>query len=541
MKRLLPIVICLILGNIACAQQIDRPKLVVGIVIDQMRWDYLYRYYDRYDENGGFKRFLNNGFTCDNTFVPYAPTVTACGHACIYTGSVPAINGITGNIWYDNDLRKSVYCTEDDAVHTVGSKTEAGKQSPRNLLTTTIGDELKLATNFRAKVFGVAIKDRGSILPAGHTADGAYWFDYKVGKWVTSDYYMKALPSWAAGFDAPKMIDSYYKEGWKLLYPANTYLQSTEDDQPFESKVFGANATKFPYKLDEYVGNNYSAFLSTPFGNTLAADFAKQLVINEKLGTDSITDLLALSFSSPDYIGHAFGPNSVEVEDNYLRLDKTLGEFLDFLDEQIGKDQYTVFLSADHAVAHIPSFAAQKNIPSGYINFVSVIDSLNNVLRPKYRKEKTIVALTNYQVSIDQDVLNNNKINVDELKATIITALQKMPGVDRAFDIDRINQIALPHKMEEMFANGYNPHRSGQIQIVLRPQWLEGFTGGGTSHGLWNPYDSHIPLLWAGWGIKKGKSTREVYMTDISATLAALLHIQMPNGCIGKVIEEVIR
>ena len=183
------------------AQSVPRPKLVVGIVVDQMRWDYLYRYYDRYSATGGFKRMLSQGFSCDNTFIPYTPTVTACGHASIYTGSVPAINGITGNYWYDNVANKTVYCTEDSTVTTVGSPTTAGLQSPRNLFVNTLGDELRLASNFRGKVVGVALKDRGSILPAGHSANAAYWYDPKTGDWITSTFYMTDLPKWVKDLD----------------------------------------------------------------------------------------------------------------------------------------------------------------------------------------------------------------------------------------------------------------------------------------------------------------------------------------------------
>ena len=355
----------------------------MGIVVDQMRWDFLYRYYNRYAENGGFKRLMKQGFNCDNTLIPYAPTVTACGHASIYTGSVPSINGMTGNLWWDNQLNRSVYCTEDSSVKTVGSNTTLGLQSPRNLLTTTIGDELRLATNFKSKVIGIALKDRASILPAGHSANGAYWFDSKTGDWITSDYYMKNLPEWVKNFNSKKLIDTYYKEGWKTLYPLNTYTQSTADENAYEGKPFGA-AKGFPYNFSSYAGSNYSAFLATPFGNTITEEFAKQAIINEQLGADSITDLLAVSFSSTDYVGHTFGPNSVETEDTYLRLDKDLGDFLNFLNTTVGKDQYVIFLSADHGVAHVPAFAKDHNIPAGSIDFSSLTDKMNAALNEKF-------------------------------------------------------------------------------------------------------------------------------------------------------------
>jgi hypothetical protein len=249
-KRILFLLFSLV-TIIAKSQSTERPKLIVGIVIDQMRWDYLYRY-NRYAENGGFKRMIGNGYSCDNTYITYTPTITACGHSSIYTGSVPAITGITGNFWIDRLTGRDVYCTDDKNVKTVGSNTEAGLMSPANLLATTICDELRLATNFRSKVVGVSLKDRGSILPAGHTANAAYWFDTKAGSWITSTYYMNKLPAWVDDFNAKKLVDKYYEQGWNTLYPINTYEQSSEDAKTYEAKALGGNT--FPYNTKQYIG-----------------------------------------------------------------------------------------------------------------------------------------------------------------------------------------------------------------------------------------------------------------------------------------------
>lgn len=541
MKKILSLILVVAVSLSISAQSLQRPKLVVGIVIDQMRWDYLYRYYDRYAETGGFKRLMNQGFSCENTFIPYSPTVTACGHACIYTGSVPSINGITGNFWWDYDQNKSVYCTEDSSVNTVGSNTNAGSESPKNLLTTTIGDELKLATNFQSKVVGIALKDRSSILPAGHSANSAYWFDPKAGVWITSDFYMKSLPEWVKKFNSKQMIDSFYNSGWNTLFPLNTYTQSTPDENAYEGKPFGATAKGFPYNLKSNLGNNYNTVLATPFGNTLTAEFAKQAIVNEQLGSDAITDLLAVSFSSPDYIGHAFGPNSIEEEDNYLRLDKELGDFFNFLDSKIGKDQYIVFLSADHGVAHVPSFAREHKIPAGSMDFLTLAHKMDAGLKEKFGKENLILNIANYQVSLNIPLIDSSSLKVIDIKNWVINYLSKQNGIDRVIDMDDFNKVPLNSKVKEMLTNGYNPARSGQIQMILQPQWIEGFGNGGTTHGVWNPYDSHIPLLWYGWGIKQGKTNRELYMTDIAPTLAALLHIQMPSGNVGKVIPEIFK
>ncbi|MEN9497854.1 MAG: hypothetical protein RL750_753, partial [Bacteroidota bacterium] len=350
-KKVLPLLLILFCGNLLAQTNTPaRPKLVVGIILDQMRWDYLYRYHDRYATDGGFKRLLNQGASCENTFIPYTPTVTACGHASVYTGSVPSINGITGNAWWDQDKQATVYCTDDKSVRTVGSENTSGMMSPRNLLTTTIGDELRMATQFKAKVVGVALKDRGAILPAGHSANAAYWYDNKTGNWVTSTYYRNELPEWVKQYNAQKRPDAFYKLGWQTMYPATTYTASTVDEKPYENPLFG---TKLPYDLNSFIGKDYSKILTTPHGNTLTFEFAKKALIADSLGKDGITDLLAVSFSSPDYIGHSFGPNSVEAEDGFLRIDRELGEFLRFLDKEVGANQYTIFLSADHGAAPV--------------------------------------------------------------------------------------------------------------------------------------------------------------------------------------------
>jgi predicted AlkP superfamily pyrophosphatase or phosphodiesterase len=523
------------------AQNLQRPKLVVGIVVDQMRWDFLYRYYDRYAESGGFKKLLSQGFSCENTMIPYAPTVTACGHACIYTGSVPAINGITGNFWWDHKFNRSMYCTEDSSVKTVGSSTEYGLQSPRNLLTTTIGDELRLATNFRSKVISIALKDRGAILPGGHSANAAYWYDMKTGDWITSSYYINDLSPWVKTFNAQKLADKYYKEGWNTMYPLNTYVQSTLDVVSYENKPFGADAKGFPYNLSKFAGSNYGIIEATPFGNTLTVELAKAAIANEQLGSDAITDFLAVSFSSTDYVGHSFGPNSIEQEDTYLRLDKDIGEFLKFLDSKIGKDQYLVFLSADHGAAHVPAFAKEHKLPAGNVNIQALYNELNSALKSKFGKEGLVSDIGNYQVSLNLPLIESSSLKIVDIKTWVIDYLTKQPGIARAFATDDLPTVTLNTKQREALVNGYYPARSGQVQMIFQPQWIEGFLTGGTTHGVWNPYDAHIPLIWYGWGIKPGKTNREIYMTDIAPTIAALLHIQVPNGSIGKVIEEVFK
>lgn len=538
MQRLFTVVLILFFSAALQAQPLQRPKLVVGLVVDQMRWDYLYRYYDRYDAKGGFKRMLNQGFSCENTMIPYTPTVTACGHTSIYSGSVAAVSGITGNAWWDRQQMRTVYCAEDKTVNTVGSTSSLGKMSPRNMLVTTICDELRLATNFKSKVIGISLKDRGGILPAGHTANAAYWYDNTNGNWISSTYYMNELPSWATAFNNKKWADSFYRQGWKLLDSIKKYQQSTADEKSYEAKPFGP---KFPYDLTSFIGKDYGKIATTPMGNTLTTEFAKAAIVAEQLGADNITDFIAISYSSPDYIGHTFGPTSVEAEDGFLRLDKELGSLLDFLDSKIGKNQYLLFLSADHGVAQVPEFMQENKLPAGRVFTNTIMSNLNKEIKEKYNISNVIVSDDNYQLHLNHPALDSAKISKKELSRWIVEKLASDSGIARAFAIEDLYNVPLQPKIRSMLNNGYYPPRSGDIQIILKPGYIDAYSPTGTTHGLWNPYDAHIPLLWFGWGIKPGKSNKEVSMTDIAPTIAALLRIQMPSGCVGEPITDVLK
>lgn len=528
----------LLFFSVAHAQTPSKPKLVVGLVIDQMRWDFLYRFQDRYGA-GGFRRLLNEGYSCENTFIPYTPTYTAPGHASVYTGSVPSLNGIIGNNWYNRYSNRVVYCTDDSTVKGVGTTTAAGNMSPRNMSTSTVSDELRLATNFKSKSIGIALKDRGAILPAGHAANAAYWFDDATAGWISSTYYMQSLPQWMVQFNNRKLPDTYMAQTWKTLYPIDTYTQSTTDASQFEGN-FPGGGTTFDHHTEAIPAASRAAVLRvTPYGNTLTAETAKAAIEGESLGARGVTDFLAVSFSSPDYIGHTFGPNSVEIEDTYLRLDKDLADFLTYLDTKIGKGQYLLFLTADHAVAHVPGFAEENKLPAGLSNSTALQKNLNDALQKEFGNGNYIQAIINYQVFLNNELIaQSKKLNREAIKRSVIQNLLLQPGIDKAMDLENIPAASLPEPLRMMLANGYNQKLSGDIQFLYRPQWFEGGARG-TTHGSWNPYDSHIPLVWFGWGVKSGKTHREVYMTDIAPTVAAMLQIQMPNGSIGKVIEEV--
>ena len=532
-------------ATVTATNILPRPKLVVGIVVDQMRWDYLYRFYDRYQSNG-FKRLLNEGFSCDNTLIPYIPTFTAPGHTCIYTGSEPAIHGIAGNDFIIQATGKSMYCTEDTTVKTLGSTSKAGEMSPRNLLVSTVTDELRLATNFRSKVIGIALKDRGGILPAGHTANAAYWFDDKSGNWISSTYYMKQLPQWVNEFNNQKLPEAYLKSDWTPLYPIDTYVQTLPDNSKYEGKFKGMDAPTLPVKTSALYKGNLGMIRSTPYGNTLTLDMAVAAINGEQLGQRGITDFLTVSFSSTDYVGHQFGPNSVEIEDTYLRLDRDFATFFTFLDAKVGKGNYIVFLTADHGAAHNTAFLNDHGIPAGVWDDGAVRDSLNKLLLRKYKVEKLVINLGNYQVNFNNADIGYAKLNKDDLIKDCTAYLEKQKGVAYAVDMRNVETANVPAELRTRIINGYNPEHSGDIQIILQPGWYTGHSSGdggptGTTHGTWNPYDAHIPLVFMGWGIPHGHLNRETHMTDIAATVAALLHIQAPNGCIGKPIVEALK
>ncbi len=524
--------------TIAAFAQTTKPKLVVGLVIDQMRWDYMYRFNTLYGE-GGFKRLLKEGFSAENTLVPYVPTYTAVGHTCIYTGSVPAISGIVGNNWFDRKTGKGVYCTDDSTVATVGNSGKAGKMSPDNLWVTTITDELRLSNNFKSKVIGIALKDRGAILPAGHSANAAYWYD--AGKWISSTHYMNALPTWVDQFNGKDVAGNYMSKDWTTILPMSSYDLSTADDEPYENAIKGESTVTFPHKLSSIPDNiKYESFRTTPFANTFTFDFAKAAIENEKLGSNNVTDFLAVSISSTDYIGHAFGPNSVEIEDTYLRLDRDIADFLQYLDAKLGKGNYTIFLSADHAVAHIPAFLAEHKIPGGNFEDGDLKKELNQMIAADFGISNVVQSLQNYQVYLNINELEKQGKDVAAVKKAVIKTLQAKPFIITAFETDKLALTTLPEPQKTMLANGYNNKRSGDIQFTLKPGYFDGGTKG-TTHGLWNPYDAHIPCVFFGWGVKPGKTNRETYMTDIAATIAAMLHIQMPSGCVGKVITELVK
>lgn len=523
------------------SKPVARPKLVVGVVVDQMRWDFLYRYAEKYG-SGGFNRLTREGYSCANTHINYSPSYTAAGHSCVYTGSVPAIHGIVGNTWYDLNEGKSVSNVGDSTKTTIGAATNTGKVSPHRMLTSTITDELRLATNMQSKVIGVALKDRSSILPAGHAANAAYFYDGSTGNFVTSSYYMQQLPAWVQKFNDQKLAAKLLEKNWNTILPLAQYTESHADDVTFEGAFSNEGKPIFEHRVGELTKTSYSILPATPFGNTITLEMAKAAIANENLGKGKATDFLAVSLSSTDYVGHQFGPNSVEVEDCYLRLDKEFETFFAYLDNTIGKGNYLLFLTADHGAAHVPAYlqADSIRIPAGVFDMDTTMKQLEAKLSAKYGTGPWLLNYDNMQIYLNNKLIAQKNLNRNELIDICINFVSGFSGINQVIDLQHLNEAPIVDVMKENICKGLYPKRSGDLYVLYQPGWFEDHYKG-TTHGTIYSYDTHIPLVWMGWGITPGEDHNDIHMTDIAPTLAAMLHIQEPNGNIGKVIQGLFK
>ena len=536
----------LVLNIQAQSSKKDQPKLVVGIVIDQMRQEYLYRFESKFGA-GGFKRLMNEGFMLKNAHYNYTPTCTGPGHAAIYTGATPSIHGIIGNEWYDKELKKKVNCVEDGKQKPIGSDVGKGDISPWRLLSSTITDELELATQRRAKVIGISMKDRGAVLPAGHTPDGAYWYDGKTGKFITSTYYKAALPLWVDQFNELNLADKYLNQEWKTILPIDQYVESGPDDTPYETKFAGKEQVTFPYNLKELrkLNGNFDLIKKTPFANDLLTDLAKATLLAEAMGKDEWTDFLTVSYSATDVLGHADGPNSIEIEDMYIRLDKNMEDLLNYLDKEIGSDTYTVFLTSDHGVADIPQYLKDIKIPAGKLNMANLEVKVNDFLQRYYPGKKVIESISNEQVFLNQELFigDPKSSGIDLLIATELISkfLITIDGIAEVYTEGLIRQGSYSEGGGKgMVIRGFHTKRSGDIAFSLQSGWTDESESKGTGHGSSYTYDTHVPVLFYGVGIKKGSSSHYHTITDIAPTLSILLKIKFPSGCTGQPIVELL-
>ena len=492
MKKALSILLFSLLA-LGTTAQIQRPKLVVGLVVDQMRWDYLYYYYNQY-RTDGLRRLVDQGFSFENTLINYLPAVTAVGHSSIYTGSVPAFTGIVSNNFYLHG--KWTYCCDDSSVKTVGANTDEGKMSPRNLLASGLGDMLKMATDCKAKVIGISIKNRAAILPAGHSGDAAYWWDTAAGHFITSSYYMNQLPEW----------------------------------------VKAANK-----KIATKPGTNV---ITSVAGVTKTFQMAEAAIDAEQLGQDSVTDLLAISVSSTDAIGHTYGTRGQKNHDVYMELDRQLAQFMNLLDEKVGKGQWLMFLTADHGASHNHNLLKQHRMEAGGLDFNKNFKPVETALEKEFGFAPVIKKESNGWVYINEVGAAKSGKSMDKVKAAVCEKLLANDSILYAVDCEKVLTTTVPEPVREMIVNGYRKFRSGDIFIVPKAGW-EDVDGSdkyiGTTHAQWNPYDTHIPFVMYGWNVPHGQTSAQAHITDIAPTICAMLHIQMPNSCVGKAMNDYLK
>jgi predicted AlkP superfamily pyrophosphatase or phosphodiesterase len=482
-----------------------KARLVVGIVIDQFRYDYLTRFENSFGE-GGFKRLRTRGAVFANANYLHTPTYTACGHATFMSGTTPAQNGIIGNEWFDRETGKRVTSVSDGSAKLLGGGEGISGMSPHRLIGSTIGDELKLASGGQAKVIGISFKDRSAILPAGKRPNGAYWFDSKTGSLVSSTYYFSDLPEWVKKFNREKKPDRYMNAG-------------SEDSSGQHS---------------------YDKFDATPQANDYLTDFAKAAIENEKLGADEITDLLTISFSANDLIGHTYGPYSHEVEEVTLHTDKVLAQFFNYLDQKIGLDRVVIALTADHGVAPIPGDARALGF-GGRLDAKALAETIESTLDRQFEDEKWIISFVNSNVYLDESVIERRKVSIEEIERAACQAALKEPGIAACFTRSQLISGALPQTMiARSVANGFYPQRNGNIVVVPQPFHFFG-EGSGTTHGTPYSYDTHVPVIFYGAGIHAGIYYGSSSPADIAPTLAALLKIEMASNSTGRILSEALR
>jgi predicted AlkP superfamily pyrophosphatase or phosphodiesterase len=523
----------------------DKPRLVIGIVVEQLKYDQLEKFRDRLGDNG-IKRLINEGTYFKNASFQYMLTQSAPGHATIATGAEPSFHGITSDNWYLPLRNELIYCTKDINVNPTGGSYESGLHSPLNLQASTFSDELEMATNKAAKVYGIGIKESSAILSAGHSADEAYWFDNTTGTWMTSTYYTDTLPAWVNDFNAMKFPDSYLNSIWSFLRPAKDYSDCLADSGKFE-RGFN-NISYFPYDLKKLRSkgivnsrNDFSLLRETPFANSLTTNFAIRLMENEKLGKDDITDYISICYSSTDNIGHRFGPSSVEMGDAILRLDDEIGNLLKFLNDSIGKKNFLIYFTSAHGISEIPAVLENNRIPSGYFKQNQALQLLRSYLNAVYGEGDWVKGYSERQVFLNRTLIEDARLQLDDVQKKVARFLVQFSGVAAAYPYSAFEANDFGNGNLKRIINNFNPQRSGDVIITLNPGWVENEGDFVTNHNSPYEYDSHVPLIWYGWTVNRSTVTRRVNMTDIAPTLSSLCKVPTPNASTGEPLVELLR
>jgi predicted AlkP superfamily pyrophosphatase or phosphodiesterase len=523
-----------------------------------LRGDLPTRYFERLG-SGGFKYLWEEGLVYSDAHHAHANTETIVGHATLATGTYPSIHGMVGNLWFDRNTGRSIYNIEDanysllsknadvnDAAEIDPTQRAAntGGRSPNAILTTTFSDELSANTNGKAKVFSVSVKDRGAVSMAGHSGK-AFWFSKSSGEFVTSNYYYDRYPEWVNGWNAQQLPQKYADTDWQLLNKASGYLFKDSDDRAWETDVAGFGRV-FPHAYGKSSSPYFNTLLTlSPAGDELTLDFATTLLKNEKLGQDNITDYLAISFSSTDYVGHVFGPSSLEAEDNILRLDRTLAKLFKTLDKEVGLDNILIVLSADHGGADTPGYLAEHNTPAGYVDMSSwETDAAIKRIKKRFKiKGKLIEKFVSPYLYLSAEVNNNQSIDRSALDHAISIELSTFNGVHSAISSTAIQQGQLDDNyVNRLVKNNFHPLRSGDFYLVFKPNWFinafDGLTVASTHGSPWR-YDTYVPVVFAGAGIESNNVQRRIHTVDIATTLSAYLGIKPPSGAVGEVLPEV--
>lgn len=536
-----------------------KPKLILQITVDQLRGDLPTRYYERLGE-GGLRYLLDEGVVFNNAHHAHANTETVVGHATLATGAHPSVHGMIGNVWFDRKTGITTYNIEDPDYHLltegadVDSDTEidptqkaasSDGRSPSSILTTTFSDELAALTAGRAKVFGVSVKDRGAVTLAGHSGK-AFWFSKSTGEFVTSSYYYDTYPKWVSDWNAKNLPGQYSGTAWELMHPVDEYLFGDRDDQAWESEL-GNYGRTFPHAFGDSDNPYFSTFLTiSPAGDELTAEFAKTVINAEQLGGDDVTDFLGVSFSATDYIGHFFGPSSLESEDNLLRLDRTLANLFAYIDEKIGLDNTLIVLSADHGSAEAPGYLESLGIPAGYISPDSW-DSQPAIDRIKSRfgiVGKLIQGYDHPYLYLGNDIVGNPDIDLFELETAIADELVRFPGVTLAISSTALERGVVPDSfLTRAVSRNFHPKRSGNVYMVFNSGWfindLDGLSIAVVHGSPWR-YDTFVPVIFAGYGIRPKVVSRRVHTVDVALTLSIITGTNPPSGASGEVLSEVL-
>lgn len=559
LSKISGLLICAVGAVPMAATAQSQPKLIVQITVDQLRGDMPTRHLKQFGE-GGFRYLMEEGIHYNNAHHTHANTETIVGHTTLATGANPAAHGMIGNLWYDREAGRTVYNIEDPnySILTSGADVDdeteidptqraaiSDGRSPRTILTSTFGDELAVHTAGKAKVFGVSIKDRGAVAMAGH-AGKAFWFSKAAGEFVTSSYYYDAYPTWVDTWNDKGLPRSYSGQSWELLNPIDSYLFANSNEDGYKPDFAGFGST-FPHPLGDASGQYYTTFLTlSPYGDRMTADFAKALIDAEDLGDDDVTDFLAVSFSVTDYVGHFFGPSSLEAEDNLLQLDRTLADFFAYIDAEVGLENTLIVLSADHGAPEAPGYLASIGMPGGYVT-PDAWDTAPAADRIKERFGIIGALFEGYDhpyLTLAAEVRNNPDIDRVALETMIADELVAFEGVAYAIPSSRLREGSLPdNALMQAVLNNYHPGRSGDIHLVFQPEWfindMDGLSVTVTHGSPWR-YDTFVPILFAGQGIAPQKVSRRVHTIDVALTLSIVAGTRPPSGATGEVLLEVL-